>query len=85
MPCMIFAKKRPHEEENPDSATPPLVDCGELISEWKVFRRALCKERDFFVSSMGQSKCPSLQDFIQSLEARSLEARSLQGDVTLYF
>ena len=63
---MYFTKKRPHEEENPDSTTRPLVDRDELISEWKV---ALCKERDFFMSSMGQSKCPSLHDLIQSLEA----------------
>jgi len=48
--------------------SPPLVDHDEHISEWNVFRRALCKERDFFVSSTGQSKCPSLKDLIQSLE-----------------
>ena len=47
----------------------PLVAHDELVSEWKVFRRALCKEKELLMSSKGQSKCPSLQDLLQSMQA----------------
>ena len=46
----------------------PLVAHVELVSEWKVFRRALCKEKELLMSSKGQSKCPSLQDLLQSMQ-----------------
>ena len=47
----------------------PFVAHVELVSEWKVFRRALCKEKELLMSSKGQSKCPSLQDLLQSMQA----------------
>lgn len=47
----------------------PLVNYDELLSEWKVFRRALCKEKNLFMSAKGLSKAPSLQDLLQSMQA----------------
>ena len=40
----------------------------ELVSEWKVFRRALSKEKQLFLSSNRESKCPTLVDLFQSME-----------------
>ena len=40
--------------------SPPLLSGDELISEWKVFRRALCKEKELLMRSLKLSKPPSL-------------------------
>ena len=51
------------------STSNPLVNYDELLSEWKVFRRVLCKEKNLFMSAKGLSKAPSLQDLLQSMQA----------------
>ena len=53
----------------PTHHNPLYVAHDKLVSEWKVFRRALCKEKELLMSSKGQSKCPSLQDLLQSMQA----------------
>lgn len=47
--------------------SPPLLDREELLSEWKIFRRALYKERELIVRSKKQST-PSMQEVFQSMQ-----------------
>ena len=47
----------------------PLVDRDELLSEWKIFRRALCKEKELIVRLKKLSTPPSMQEVLQSMRA----------------
>ena len=49
--------------------SPPLLHRDELLSEWKVFRRAMHKEKELFMSLHKVSRPPSLQDILISMEA----------------
>ena len=47
--------------------SPPLLDQQELLSEWKVFRRALYKEKQLI--SLKKLSTPSMQEVLQSMKA----------------
>ena len=49
--------------------SPPLLHRDELLSEWKVFRRAMHKEKELFMSLHKVSRPPSLHDILISMEA----------------
>ncbi len=61
--------------------SPPVISREELISEWKVFRRALSKEKQIYLSSNRESKCPSLVDLFQSMESE----KHIQGFSLIFY
>ena len=51
-------------------SSPPLLDRDELLSEWKVFRRAFYKEKELIVHACSKKlSTPSMQEVLQSMQA----------------
>ena len=51
-------------------SSPPLLDRDELLSEWKVFRRAFYKEKELIVHARSKKlSTPSMQEVLQSMQA----------------
>ena len=48
--------------------SPPLVDSEELCAEWRVFKRAMVKEKKAIMEKMKITKPPTLQDVKVEME-----------------
>lgn len=48
-------------------SSPPLLNREDLLSEWKIFRRALLQERNSLVKSKCLTKVPHLQELLQEM------------------
>ena len=51
--------------------SPPLVDREEVSAEWKIFKRALVKEKREMIEKGKLSKSPSLQEVKRKMECSS--------------
>ena len=49
-------------------SSPPLVNDEELFAEWRIFKRALVKEKKTMMEKKVMSKPPSLQDVKTGME-----------------
>ena len=48
--------------------SPPLVNVEEIFAEWRIFKRALAKEKKTMMEKKNTSKPPSLQDVKTEME-----------------
>ena len=50
------------EYEGATYTSPPLINAEDLVSEWKVYRRAMLQEKERLIASKGNVEIPSMQD-----------------------
>ena len=50
------------EYEGATYKSPPLINAEDLVSEWKVYRRAMLQEKERLIAFKGNVEIPSIQD-----------------------
>ena len=53
------------------NTSPPLLDGNELLSEWKIFRRALLVEKKAIMERKEESVSPSMQEILDEMMNKS--------------
>ena len=65
----FYGREAPVQFNRTQYTSPPLVDSDEILSEWRVFKRAFSKQKMALMERMKFSKPPTLQELKTDMES----------------